>query len=273
VLSLSELVAASDGILLRGDPTAKVDSYGIDTRALRPGGVFFALKGTRTDGHAFLGEAARAGAAAAVVQHDVPEGDAAPPALIRVGDTTAALGSCGAMARRKMRGTTVFAVTGSTGKTTTKELLAAGLGARNRVNRTPGNLNSHLGVPLTLLACPDDAQAEVLELGMSGPGEIASLARMASPQVALVTNIRPVHLAFFRTLDDLAAAKGELFAVLAPDAIAVVNLDDEHVRVQSARHGGARVTYGRHPSADLVLEAVEDRFVPGARLTFRHGSS
>jgi UDP-N-acetylmuramoyl-tripeptide--D-alanyl-D-alanine ligase len=239
---------------------------------VRAGGVFFALKGTRTDGHTFLAEAARAGATAAVVQQDVPPEQAAPPALIRVSDTAAALGGCGALARRKMRGTTVFAVTGSTGKTTTKELLAAGLAARNRVHRTQGNLNNQLGVPLTLLACPDDAQVEVLELGMSGPGEIAALARMASPQVALITNIRPVHLAFFRTLDDLAAAKGELFAVLGRDATAVVNLDDEHVRIQAARHAGARITFGRHPTADLVLESVEDRFVPGAGLKFRQGS-
>lgn len=272
VLSAKELAEASGGSLLRGDPDARVDSFVIDTRALRPGGAFFALKGTRTDGHAFLAEAARAGAAIAVVQQEVSPEQAAPATLIRVPDTVTALGDCGRAARKRMRQARVFAVTGSTGKTTTKELLAAGLASRNRVHRTQGNLNNHLGVPLTLLACPDDAEVEVLELGMSGPGEIASLARMADPDVALVTNVRPVHLAFFRTLDDVAAAKGELFAVLRPDAASVVNLDDEHVRIQAARHAGPRVTYGRHSSADLVLESVLDRFVPGATLTFRHGT-
>lgn len=271
-LSLEELATASGGALLRGEGAARVDSYAIDTRLLRRGGAFFALKGTRTDGHAFLAEAARAGALVAIVQQDVAPDQVAPPALIRVPDTVAALGACGRIARRRMQQARVFAVTGSTGKTTTKELLAAGLGARQRAHRTHGNLNNHLGVPLTLLACPEDAQVQVLELGMSGPGEIAALARMADPDVALVTNIRPVHLAFFRTLDDLAAAKGELYALLRPDAVAVVNLDDEHVRIQAARHAGPRVTYGRHASADLVLESVQDRFVPGASLTFRQGS-
>jgi UDP-N-acetylmuramoyl-tripeptide--D-alanyl-D-alanine ligase len=109
-----------------------------------------------------------------------------------------------------------------------------------------------------------------LELAMSAPGEIAALGRMADPDVALVTNVRPVHLAFFRTLEDIAAAKGELFAVLRPTAVAVVNLDDELVRIQAARHAGPRVTFGRNAAADVVLEAVEDRLVPGAALTFRH---
>jgi len=269
-LRLSEMVAATGGVLLRGDADTSVDSFAIDTRVLRPGGAFFALPGSRTDGHDFLPDAARAGAAVAFVQRDIPADATAPPALVRVGDGTDALGRCGALARRKIPGLTVLAVTGSTGKTTTKELLAAGLGSRLRVHRTQANLNNQLGVPLTLLACPEDAQAEVLELGMRAPGEIAALGRVSDPDVALVTNVRPVHLAFFRTVDDIAAAKGELFAVLRRDAVAVVNLDDEHVRVQAARHPGPRVTYGRHSSADLVLESVEDRFVPGASFSFRH---
>ena len=270
-LRLSELAADAEGILLRGDPEAAVDSFAIDTRVVRPGGAFFALPGKRTDGHAFLSDAARAGAAVAFIQRDMAPDAVAPPALIRVSDTTTALGRCGALARRRVPSVRVLAITGSTGKTTTKEFLAAGLGARLRVHRTQGNLNNHLGVPLTLLACPEDAQAEVLELAMSAPGEIAALGRMADPDVALVTNVRPVHLAFFRSVDDIAAAKGELFAVLRNDSVAVVNLDDEHVRVQAARHAGPRVTYGRHSTADLVLESVEDRFVPGASLTFRYG--
>ncbi len=268
-LSLSELAAGAHGILVQGDPEASADSFAIDTRVLRPGGAFFALPGGRTDGHAFLADAARAGAVVAFVQSDIAPDAVAPPGVIRVDDTAAALGRCGALARRKIPNLEVLAVTGSVGKTTTKELLAAGLGARLRVHRTQGNLNNHLGVPLTLLACPEDAQAEVLELAMSAPGEIAALGRMSDPDVALVTNVRPVHLAFFRSVDDIAAAKGEIFAVLRNDSVAVVNLDDEHVRVQAARHAGPRVTYGRHSTADLVLESVEDRFVPGASLTFR----
>jgi UDP-N-acetylmuramoyl-tripeptide--D-alanyl-D-alanine ligase len=269
-LEIGALAAACGGTLLRGDPAALAAAYSIDTRTLSPGSVFFALRGAHSDGHEFLLEAARAGAAAVVVQQDLPRDLPSGVAAIRVDDTTTALGRCGAAARKMLRETTVLAVTGSAGKTTTKEMLAAALGSTGRVHKTEANLNNELGVPLTLLSCPEDAQAQVLELAMRGSGQIAYLARLADPDVGLVTNVRPVHLEFFRTLDDIAAAKGELFAVMRPDAVAVVNLDDEHVRVQSARHAGRRVTYGRHASADLVLESVEDRFVPGASLAFRH---
>jgi UDP-N-acetylmuramoyl-tripeptide--D-alanyl-D-alanine ligase len=266
---VGDLVEATAGELLRGDSETRVSSYTIDSRAVEPGGVFFALRGTRVDGHAFVADAARAGATMAVIESE-PERDAPlPPVLLRVESTTAALGRSGQLARRKQPGR-VVAVTGSTGKTTTKELLAEGLGASRRVHRTRGNLNNHLGVPLTLLAAPDTTEVQVIELAMSAPGEIAALALLSDPDVALVTNVRPVHLEFFRTLEDIAAAKGELFAVLRPEATAVVNLDDERVRLQAARHAGPRVTFGRSPEADLVLESIEDGYVPGAGLVFRH---
>lgn len=268
--SVAQLVRDSGGSLLRGDPEAIVRTFDIDTRRIQRDGCFFALKGSRTDGHEFLAEAARAGAALAMVQHK-PETDApAPPALILVDDTAAALGRCGEQARRRQSGTRWIALTGSNGKTTTKEMIAEGLAGKHRVHRTPGNYNNELGVPLTLLALPEDAQIAVLELAMSGAGEIAALGAMTDPDIGLVTNVRAVHMAFFETLDDLSAAKGELFAVMRDDAIAVVNLDDVHVRVQAARHAGARVTYGQHPAADLRLEAIDNRLLPGASLTFRH---
>jgi len=269
-LKVGEIAAAANGVVVEGDPERLVDSFSIDSRALRPGGAFFALPGSRHDGHEYLPDAAKAQAALAVVARHLPPDWGRPPALVRVEDTAAALAACGALARKKIGVAPVYAVTGSAGKTTTKELLAAGLSARARVHRTHGNLNNHLGVPLTLLACPADAQAVVLELAMSGPGEIAFLAQMADPDVGLITNVRPVHMEYFRTLDDIAAAKGELFAVLRAEAAAVVNLDDEHVRLQAARHAGPRVTFGRHASADVYLESLEDRFLPGAGLTFRY---
>jgi UDP-N-acetylmuramoyl-tripeptide--D-alanyl-D-alanine ligase len=110
----------------------------------------------------------------------------------------------------------------------------------------------------------------VLELGMNRPGEIAELTRMALPDVALVTNVRAAHLKYFGSLDDIAAAKGEMFALLDDSAISVVNLDDAHVRVQAARHAGPRVTFGQNQSADLRLEEIDSRFIPGASFTFRH---
>ncbi len=268
--SVTQLLQDTGGSLLRGQPDTIVRSFSIDTRHLDPGGAFFALKGRHTDGHEFLAEAARAGAAVGIVSHD-PGADApAPPSLILVDDTASALGRCGHAVRQRRRGTQWIAVTGSNGKTTTKEMIAVGLSAKNQVHRTPGNFNNHLGVPLTLLALPEDAEVAVVELAMSRPGEIAALTQMTEPDIGLVTNVRAVHMAFFESLDDLAAAKGELFAVLRDTATAVVNLDDVHVRVQAARHVGPRVGYGQHPAADLRLERIENRFLPGATLVFRH---
>jgi len=269
-LTLGELTAATDGTLLRGDTSTRVSSYVIDTRRMERGGVFFALKGRRRDGHNYLGQAAKRGAAAAVVSKDPGPDAPAPPALILVDDTVAALGSCGPWLRRRLSTVQWLALTGSNGKTTTRELIAAGLSATRRVHRSRGNFNNHLGVPLSMLACPDDAEYVVLELAMSGPGEIAELTAMCDPDVGLVTNVRAVHLQFFNSLDDIAAAKGELFAVLRDDAIAAVNLDDGHLRVQAARHAGPRVTFGRHAQADLRLEELTANFVPGVALTFRH---
>jgi UDP-N-acetylmuramoyl-tripeptide--D-alanyl-D-alanine ligase len=269
-LSLADLARACGGTLLRGDPESTVDNFVINTRMLRPGGVFFALKGTRTDGHKFLGDAAKRDALAAVIEREPQPDEPAPAGLIRVDDATEALARSGSFVRKRLGGGKWIAVTGSNGKTTTKELIAAALSAAHRVHRTSGNLNNHLGVPLTLLACPDDAEAIVLELAMSAAGEIAMLAEMTDPDIGLITNVRAVHLKYFRSLDDIAAAKGELFAVMRNDSTAVVNLDDPHVRVQAARHTGPRVTFGRHQEADLRIEELVNRFIPGSALTIRY---
>jgi UDP-N-acetylmuramoyl-tripeptide--D-alanyl-D-alanine ligase len=268
-LSVGELLQASGGVLLSGAVGTPVPTYAIDTRKLSPGGAFFALPGDRTDGHAFLPDAARAGAGVAIVARRPAPDAVVPPALIQVDDVAAALARCGAFARGRIAGR-VVGLTGSAGKTTTKEYVAAGLGADRRTYRNAGNLNNELGVPLSLLTCPDDAEAAVFEMGMNGPGQIAFLTRLVNPDVGLVTNVRPVHLEFFDSIDGIAAAKGELFAVLRDDAVAVVNVDDERVRVQAARHGGGRVTFGSREDADLSLVSVVDRFLPGATLTFRH---
>ena len=268
-LSLQEIVSATGGTLLRGQAETRVDSFDIDTRRMRPGGMFFALKGSRADGHDYLAAAARAGAAAAVVEREPTGQGDVPAALIRVDDAVAALSASGALARTKCRAKFI-ALTGSVGKTTTKDLIASGLASKRRVHRTEGNRNNHLGVPLTLLACPEDAEFAVVELGMNAPGEIAHLARLTRPDIGLVTGVRPVHLEQFSSLDDIAAAKGELYAVLKHEATSVVNLDDRHARVQAARHAGPRVTFGRLPAADVVVQSVRDVLIPGADLTFRH---
>jgi len=268
-LNLAELAEMCGGTLVRGTPDRVVDSFAIDTRRIQRGGVFFALKGERTDGHRFLDEALRNGAAAAVVESELAADEASPAALIRVENTERSLSQCGYAVRRKLSNVKWLAVTGSIGKTTTKEMLAAALSANLEVHRTPGNFNNHLGVPLTLLACPDAPDVAVLELAMSARGEIAALADMVDPDVGIVTNVRAAHLESLGSLDEIAAAKGELFAVMRDDATTVVNLDDSQLRVQAARHIGPRITFGQNARADVRLEGLVNQFLPGAELTFR----
>jgi UDP-N-acetylmuramoyl-tripeptide--D-alanyl-D-alanine ligase len=269
-LTLAQLAEATGGELRRGDPESTVDSYVINTRALRRGGAFFALKGKRTDGHRFIADAARRKATVAITESEPDENKPSPPALIRVEDTRAALGHCGTWLRSFLGHAKWIALTGSNGKTTTKELLASGLSATRKTHRTLGNFNNDLGVPLTLLGCPASVETIVLELGMNAAGEIAELTRMTDPDIGMITNVRAVHLEHFHTLDDIAAAKGELFALLRDDAVAVVNLDDPQVRVQATRHVGKQVTFGQHARADVRLERIVDRFTPGAGMVFSH---
>jgi UDP-N-acetylmuramoyl-tripeptide--D-alanyl-D-alanine ligase len=227
-------------------------SYSIDSRTLLPGALFFAIQGPRFDGHDFVAEALERGAAGAVVRR---EWAASAPAnlcslLIPVPDTVVALQALGREVRRKWGGPLV-AVTGSTGKTTTKELIAAVLGTRFAVHKSAQNLNNHLGVPLTLLGLDRGHEAAVLEFGMSHAGEIAQLARIAEPGYGVVTNVAPVHLEFFASLEGIASAKRELIDHLASPAIAVLNYDD--VRVRSFRNGfaGRVLTYGLGSEADF----------------------
>jgi UDP-N-acetylmuramoyl-tripeptide--D-alanyl-D-alanine ligase len=268
-LSAGELAQACHGQIVRGDETTRVVSYGIDSRRLQRDSAFFAITSDRSDGHRFLGEAREAGALIGIVQH-VPDLENAPGVLIQVEDTVAALADCARAMRRRFSEATWIAITGSNGKTTTKEMVAAGLSAGFTVYRTPGNFNNHLGVPLTLLACPDDVEMIVLEIAMSAPGEIAHLTELVDPDIGLVTNVRAAHLENFSSIEDIAAAKGELFALMRDDAIAVVNLDDAHVRVQATRHVGPQVSFGHDVGTDLRIEALDNRFVPGAGLTVNH---
>ena len=227
-------------------------SYSIDSRTLVPGALFFALRGPHFDGHDFVRAAVERGAVGAVVERDWA---ASAPAnlrslLIPVTSTVEALQTLGREVRRRWGGPLV-AITGSTGKTTTKELIAAALGTHYPVHKSTGNLNNHLGVPLTLLGLDRGHQAAVVELGMSHAGEIAQLARIAEPEYGVITNVAPVHLQFFESLEGISSAKRELIDNLASPGVAVLNYDD--VRVRNFRNGlvGRVVTYGFAPEADF----------------------
>lgn len=229
-----------------------VHNYSIDSRAIAPESLFFAIRGPHFDGHDFVAQAFNGGAVAAVVERGFSIGasEALRGALIPVPDTALALQQLGRAVRRKW-GHRLIGVTGSTGKTTSKELLAALLATRFVVHRSAGNFNNRYGVPLALLALEPAHEVAVLELAMSAPGEIAQLAQVAEPEVGVVTNVAPVHLEFFDSVDSIARAKRELIENLKPPATAVLNYDDARVRSFAEGFRGRTVTFGFEDGAQV----------------------
>ena len=267
-LSLAQMVEATGGSLLRGDPETRVGSYEIDTRRLEQGGAFFALKGSRSDGHDYIDRAANRGAAVAVVEREPDPESETPAALLQVDDALAALQRCGEWVRRRLNSTRWIAVTGSNGKTTTKELIAEGLAASHRVYRTPGNINNQLGLPLSLFALEPKHQYAVLELGASKAGDIAYLASIAEPDIGLITNIGPAHLGGFGSEAGVAQAKGELYAALPPEGCAVINADEPWTDDWLGTNRAGRVlTFGHHSDADVRVGGSDQR----PRLETAHG--
>ncbi len=244
-----------------------VESYSIDSRAITPGSLFLAIRGPRFDGHDFVARAFDRGTVAAVVEQGFFDASSAAVrrALIPVPDTIVALQQLAQAVRRKW-GRRLIGVTGSTGKTTTKELLAAQLATRFVVHKSAGNLNNHYGVPLTLLALEPSHEVAVVELAMSTPGEIARLAQIAEPEIGVVTNVAPVHLEFFDSVDSIARAKRELIENLKPPATAVLNHDDRRVRSFVEGFGGRTVTFGFGHEAQIRGLDWQDAGRGGSRL-------
>src|SRR4030088_3425244 len=205
-----------------------VSGYSIDSRTVGPGQLFFAVKGERLDGHDFVGEALQKGAVAGIVRKDRLGRYADKARLLAVEDTLAALQTL-ATAVRKLLGRPLVAVTGSAGKTTTKEAIAHVLEARFGVLKSEGNFNNHFGLPLMLLKIEPEHDVAVIEMGMSHAGEIAALAKIAQPEIGVVTNVAPVHLDFFSSVADIARAKFEMLESLPGSVVAILNADDEYV--------------------------------------------
>ena len=276
-LLLTEIAAAVRGELLPGDGAGEpggraIEGYSIDTRTLRPGDLFIAIVGPRVDGHGFLAEAVRKGAAAVMVTRDVAgarQDSAGAPAILRVSDTTRALQDLASHLRRRQR-LQVVGITGSAGKTTAKEMTAAVLSTRFRTHRSEGNLNNTYGMPLTLLRMADDCQAAVLEMGMSYHGEITRLAEIADPDVGVILNVLPVHLEHFGSLDDIARAKGELFTGMRADATAVFNADDPRVARMGRAFKGPRLAFGtKSKNCQVAAEDISTEGLDGTRFVLR----
>jgi UDP-N-acetylmuramoyl-tripeptide--D-alanyl-D-alanine ligase len=231
---------------------AMVTGWSVDSRTLQPGDLFFALRGPLHDGHAYVAAAFEKGAVAAVVE----EPSEVRGAVLHVGDTLRALQELAAWARREWRGQ-VVAVTGSAGKTTTKDLIAEMLSTEIATAKTQGNLNNHVGLPLSLLRLEETAHAAVLEIGMNHAGEIRNLAAMARPGVGVVTNVGYAHIENFDSIAGIAAAKRELVEALGEGGTAVLNADDVRVAGFAASHNGRTVLYGQSPAAQVRAEDVE----------------
>ena len=246
--------------------------YSIDSRTVRKGDLFFAVKGERLDGHDFVTDALEKGAVAAVVRKDELQRNKRKSNLLAVDDTLTALQTL-ARAVRKLWGRPVIGVTGSAGKTTTKEAIAHVLGTKFRVLKSEGNFNNHFGLPLMLLKLEQKHDLAVIEVGMSHAGEIRALAKIAQPEIGVVTNVAPVHLEFFDSLAGVARAKYELIESLPADGTAVLNADDEYVSQFGRDFKGKVKTYGIAASADVRAENIQTKGPEGSEFDVVIGSA
>jgi UDP-N-acetylmuramoyl-tripeptide--D-alanyl-D-alanine ligase len=237
--------------------------YSIDSRTVPPGELFFAVKGERLDGHDFVPQALELGAVSAVVRKDQLARFPVKTCLLAVDDTLHALQML-ATAVRRMWGKPVVGVTGSAGKTTTKEAIAHVLSGRYRVLKSEGNFNNHFGLPLMLLKLEPEHDMAVIEMGMSHAGEISALAKIAQPEIGVVTVVAPVHLEYFDSLASIARAKYELIESLPAGGIAVLNADDEYVSQFGRDFNGKVVMYGTRANADIRAEQIQSRGAEGS---------
>jgi UDP-N-acetylmuramoyl-tripeptide--D-alanyl-D-alanine ligase len=265
-MRLSECAQILNGELVGDDGV--FGAVSIDTRTLQPGDLYIAIKGERFDGNEFVDQAAQSGAVAAVVRQGVK----ANIPTIEVADTHLALAKLGGAWRSKASAK-VVGVTGSNGKTTVKEMIAGLLATGGEVLYTKGNLNNDIGVPLTLLRLAERHRFAVIEMGANHPGEIAYTAAYAKPDVAIITNAGPAHIEGFGSIEGVAKAKGELFAALKTDGVAVINRDDAFFdywrTVAGAREA---ISFGLHSAsevtaADIKTEIVDHRFATGFMLS------
>ena len=261
-LTFSQLANMIGGRVVRGGD-AECSSVVIDSREVKPDSVFFAIKGERLDGHDFLPQALQTARGAVVSQ--VPENT--DKAIVQVDDTTAALQQL-AKSIRETYEPLVIGITGSAGKTTTKEMIATLVAAERRTHKSWGNFNNQIGAPLCMNNMPDDAEVVVSEMGMNHAGEIAEIAGLMRPHVGVYTNIAPVHIEFFADgIYGVARAKRELLENVVPGGTVIVNNDSEHVVRISQDFEGRRVTYGVQNDADYRATDIRERGLLGTRFT------
>ncbi len=258
MLSAADVESGTAGILTGGPKNAAFRAVSIDTRSLQTGDIFFAIRGPNLDGHRFIPDALAKGALGAVAEADYSFPGEFPKGrvLIRVEDTHKALKDLAGWIRRRWPGKLV-AITGSMGKTTTREFAAQIVQSRFNVYQTPGNYNNLFGLPLALTKLAPRHDLGIFEMGMSAPGEIAEMCRIAAPQIGVLTNVAPVHLEFFDSLEEIAAAKEELVQALHADGTLIYNADDPRVREIAGRFAGRKISYGFSGGADVRADEVK----------------
>jgi len=269
---VDEIVSSVGGKLIRGPGSKRFATFSADSRNIEEGSLFWALRGERFDGHDFVSQSIRKGAAGAVVRKgfdlDLPENRDA--ALIAVEDTLKALGDFASWWRHQHR-CRVIGITGSAGKTTTKEMTAAALMRRADTLKNQGNFNNLIGLPVTLLKLEERHRYAVLEMGMNRPGEIGRLAEVADPEIGVITNVARAHLEGVGSIEGVARAKAELVERMAPGGVAVLNGDDQVLMGAVSRFKKQVLTFGKGPECDVRAENI--RASESGRISFdvRHG--
>jgi UDP-N-acetylmuramoyl-tripeptide--D-alanyl-D-alanine ligase len=271
-LTIATVIEATEGVLVQGDPQTPLAGVSTDSRSIRPGELFFALRGERFDGHYFIAEAFQRGGRGAVVDqqgHGIADETIA---IIQVADTLQALGDLANLWRRK-HPIPLIAVVGSNGKTTTKEIVAGILERKDTVLKNPGNLNNLIGLPLSLLKMNAKDRAAVLEMGMNRTGEIRRLTQIAEPDVGILTNIGPVHLEGLGSIDGVMKAKGELLEGMGAHGRLIYNADDHRVVELSTGFKGAKTSFGIKNPADWMATDICTREDGGVSFQLRGPSS
>ena len=258
-LSIFEIADFSEGKLVSGDGDVSVEKVSTDSRTLKPGELFVALRGENFDGHKFVQETAKAGAAGAIVD---PDWNGKVPntfALIRADDTLQAYQNLAANYRKSLP-LKVLAITGSNGKTSTKDFAASVLARKFRVTKTEGNFNNHVGVPRTILEATSDHEIGAWEIGMNHPGEVAALAKIAAPDAAIITNVGVAHIEFMGSREAIAKEKGALAEAIGPQGTVILNADDPYSKGIAERTRGKIIfagTTGGTIQASEITQSAE----------------
>jgi UDP-N-acetylmuramoyl-tripeptide--D-alanyl-D-alanine ligase len=254
-LSVETVLAATQGVLMQGDAGTSFTGVSTDSRSIKAGELFFALRGEHFDGHRFFAEAIERGGTGVVVEHEIDAPTGRAIALIRVADTLQALGDL-ANCWRKKHPIPLVAVVGSNGKTTTKEMAAVILGKKYKVMKNTGNLNNLIGLPLSLLQMNSTDGVAILEMGMNRSGEILRLTRIAEPDLGILTNIGPAHLEGLRSIEGIMEAKGELLQGMGGRGRFIFNADDPRVVQLSKGFPGASQSFGIDNRADWIATDI-----------------